>query len=106
MADYSDGKGWMDNINWMYVIIAIVIIYIIYTYSVAESFANKGEKAGAIWRWFQVNSDSRGHLNSTNSYGSFKASLGKDANITEYERIVNLAQTSTVSPQTIMQILS
>jgi hypothetical protein len=91
---------------WFWVIIVFVVLYILATYRKAEDFASNNEKAAAIWNWFKYNSDSRGHLRDSNAYGSYKAALGKNANVVEYERIVQMAKNSDVNYDTILRTVN
>lgn len=66
-------------------ILVIVILIISFLYFSGEGFANRDEKAHAIYEWFKM-----GHP----SYVRYKGAFGQQSNIVEYSDVKNLPNLS------------
>lgn len=80
------------------ILLIVVLILIIYYYrgNSSEQFANKREKAEAIYNWFGSNDP---------IYKNYKRDLNKSSNIVEYEDTLLLKQKNQLSIDNIEKVI-
>lgn len=79
-------------------IIAIILMFILLVaLNVGEGFANKHEKASAIYEWFSKTKSPK--------YSKYKSDLDYKSNVVEYNDVLKLSKNHNLTVQSIENII-
>lgn len=81
----------------MYIIIALLAIFIVVMYARQEGFTTRREKAVAVQEWFSITPNP--------TYTKYKGDLGHVSNVVEYEDALKLYQNDKFTIRNIEEVL-
>lgn len=79
------------------IILAVIVFIFVCWHYQHEGFANKQEKANAIFTWFNNNPDP--------TYNSYARDLKNESNIVEYEDVLSLFRQKNLTVSSIAKVL-